>query len=170
VLNIGFLNWITLQYNIGRSVSSPLNIILHCLTSDLTAYDAFNPSSSFANGIGKSFLDRRAVHRPNRHPCTSQFLCICCTRTAKTRRGPSSYSNRYASQRDYKPLQCTPSRRDLPIWLCPFRFGVWVHLDFAQLQRLVGASLLPLNLSSDCGHNLLWSAIPRKQLHWFFVG
>lgn len=78
-------------------------------------HEASSPSSSFANGIGKSFLDRRAVHRPNRHPCTSQLLCICCTRTAKTRRGPSSYSNRYASQRDYKPLQCTPSRRDVSI-------------------------------------------------------
>jgi hypothetical protein len=60
--------------------------------------------------------------------------------------------------------------QQLPIWFCPFRFGVWVHLNLAQLQRLVGASLLSLNLPLDCGHNLLWSAIPWEQLQWSFVG
>lgn len=55
VLNIGFLNWITLQYNIGRSVSSPLNIIL---VSDLPP-----PSNKLLQRGGYLLSFRHQLHR-----------------------------------------------------------------------------------------------------------
>lgn len=82
--------------------------------------------TSFADGIGEPLFYRGCVHRPDWLSCTSKLFCRWCTRSAQARRGPSSYSDRYASERNDKPLRCTPSRRNvsnLSHWSSSFRHG-----------------------------------------------